>query len=279
MTLPAATIPLSLAHLSELAVAPPDLIDLAARAGFASVGLRVMAAAPGGIEYPLRTAAEQAEMRRRIAATGVSVLYVEMVSLSRATRARDCVPLLETGAAVGASRLAVAGDDADFDVIAERMAELCDLALPYGIAVDLEFMPFRPVQSLAHAATVVRRAGRANAHILVDALHVFRSGSSLAELATLDPALLGTFQLCDAARVAPQADALLTEARTNRLLPGAGGLDLRGLMLALPASIPYGVELPIAGQFPTLSPIARATMMVEATRAFLKSENSHASTS
>jgi hypothetical protein len=44
MTLPAATIPLSRTHLSELAVAPPDLIDRAAGAGFASVGLRVMVA-------------------------------------------------------------------------------------------------------------------------------------------------------------------------------------------------------------------------------------------
>jgi sugar phosphate isomerase/epimerase len=76
------TIPLSLAHLSELDVPPLELVELAARAGFASIGLRVSPASPGGIEYPLRTAGERAEMRRRLAANGVSVLEVEMVPLS-----------------------------------------------------------------------------------------------------------------------------------------------------------------------------------------------------
>ena len=49
---------------------------------FASIGLRVSPASPGGIEYPLRTAGERAEMRQRLAANGVSVLEVEMVPLS-----------------------------------------------------------------------------------------------------------------------------------------------------------------------------------------------------
>ena len=57
--------------------------------------------------------------------------------------------MLETGAAIGASRLTVGGDSADFSAVADKLAEMAELALPYGIAVDLEFMPFRPVQSLA----------------------------------------------------------------------------------------------------------------------------------
>ncbi len=67
MPIPIPTLPLSIAHLCELGVKPADLIDLAARAGFASVGLRTAAVAPGGVSYPLGSAAEQAEMRRRMA--------------------------------------------------------------------------------------------------------------------------------------------------------------------------------------------------------------------
>jgi sugar phosphate isomerase/epimerase len=264
-----ATLPLSVAHLSELEVPPPQLIEFSARAGFASVGLRVSPAVPGGINYPLRSDAERADMRRRMKATGVSVLYVELISLSRATKAADHIPLLETGAALGATRLAVAGDDADFAIVAERMAEICDLAKTYGIAVDLEFMPFRAVRSLADAAKVVRLAKRPNAHILLDALHFYRSGSTIAELAGIDPFMLGTFQICDAPRAAPPPDGLATEARVRRLLPGDGGLDLRALVDALPQGIPFGVETPVAGQFPHLDPQARLTMMVSRTREFL----------
>ena len=107
------TIPLSLAHLSELDVPPLELVELAARAGFASIGLRTSPASPGGVEYPLRREAEQAEMRRRLAANGMKVLEVEMVPLSGATRVADYRPMLETGAAIGASRLTVGGDSAD----------------------------------------------------------------------------------------------------------------------------------------------------------------------
>jgi len=263
--------PLSVAHLSELEVPPLKLIEYAARAGFASIGLRTNPATPGGIAYPLARKAEQAELRRRIAATGVSVLYIEMVGLSEATCITDYRAMLETGAAIGASRLAVAGDSANFQAVAERMAEMCDLARPYGIAVDIEFMPFRPVKTFADAVEVVKRADRPNAHVLVDSLHVFRSGSSLDDIVKVHPAILGTFQICDAPREPPPAAELATEARTRRMLPGHGDLPLWSLIDALPADIPVGVELPIAGQFPHLDAPARMQLMVRSTRDFYAS--------
>jgi sugar phosphate isomerase/epimerase len=263
--------PLSIAHLSELDTPPLDYIEFAAGAGFASIGLRTHPAAPGGIVYPLATPAEQAEMRRRVEATGVSVLYIEMVGLSEATRVADYRPMLERGAAIGASRLGVGGDSAGFAVVAERMAQMCDLARDYNIAVDIEFMPFRPVKTFTDALGVVRRADRPNAHIMVDALHVFRSNSSLDDIRKADRRFLGTFQICDAPRDPPPADQLATEARTRRLLPGHGGLPLWELIDALPADIPVGVELPIASQFPQLDPQARMQLMARSTREFYAS--------
>lgn len=266
--------PLSIAHLCELDVAPADLIEVAAQAGLASVGLRIAAASPGGIEYPLRTKAEQAEMRRRMDATGVSVLYIELISLSEATRAEDHRAMIEVGAALGATRLCAAADSADFAIVAGRLADVCDLAREYGIAVDLEFMPFRAVRSLADAIEVVRKANRPNAHILVDALHVFRSNSSLEDLARLDPAMIGTFQICDAPRLSPPQAELIVEARTRRLLPGEGELPLWSLIDCLPANVPIGVEVPLASQFPNLDPAARMSRLVRSTRDFLKQRTS-----
>lgn len=264
------TIPLSLAHLSELNVPPLELVELAARAGFASIGLRTSPASPGGLEYPLRTAAEQIEMRRRLAANGVSVLEVEMVPLSEEMHVADYRPMLEAGAAIGASRLTVGGDSADFSVVAEKLAEMCELAQPYGIAVDLEFMPFRPVQSLGHAVDVLKRANHPNAHILVDALHVFRSNSAIEQFAAIDPAMIGPFQICDAPAAPPAPEELVMEARTRRLLPGYGELALSSLIDALPPGVPFGVEVPLASQRPDLDPGERLALLVSATREFLR---------
>lgn len=261
--------PISIAHLCELDVAPPRLMELAARAGIDSVGFRTRPAAPGGPEYPLATSREQTEIRSLTKATGVSVLYIELISLDEELRVADCRPMLEIGAAIGATRLTVAGDSPDFDVVAEKLAEVADLARPLGIAVDLEFMPFRAVKSLSDADDIVRRAGRPNAHILVDALHVFRSSSALETLSGIDKALIGTFQLCDAPLAAPPADKLVVEARTRRLLPGDGGLPLWPLIEALPAVVPIGVEVPLVTLYPTLDAGARLKKLVESTRAFL----------
>jgi sugar phosphate isomerase/epimerase len=265
---------LSLAHLSELDLPPSELMLAAGRAGFSSVGFRTNPAAPGGPSYPLATPAEQATIRQLTTETGVAVLYVELISLSEATRPADYELMIATGAAIGATRLAVGGDSPDIALVAEKMAGICDLARPFGIAVDLEFMPFRGIKSFADAKAVVTATGRPNAHILVDALHVFRSGSSLDDIRATDRRLIGTFQICDAPALAPPPDQLVVEARTRRLRPGAGGLDLAGLMAALPADVPIGVEVPLAGEYPNLPAADRLEILGRATRDYFSQRRS-----
>ena len=177
--------------------------------------------------------------------------------------------MMETGAAIGATRLTVGGGDTDdFSIIAEKLAAMAEQAQPYGLAVDLEFMPFRPVKTLSDALAVVKRANHPNAHILIDVLHVFRSKSDIRLFKTIDPRLLGPVQLCDGPATAP--DDLAAEARTRRLLPGAGELDIPALLDALPDGLAYGVEVPLASQRPDLDPGARLKLLVSATREFLR---------
>ena len=269
MATTSANIPLSLAHLSELDVPPLELIALAARAGFASIGLRTSPASPGGVVYPLQTASEQADMRRCLSDNGVSVLEVEMVPLTAALRAEDYKSMMEAGAAIGATRLTVGGGDTDdVSIIADKLGAMAEQAQPYGIAVDLEFMPFRPVKSLSDALAVVKRANHPNAHILIDVLHVFRSKSDIALFKSIDSTLLGPVQLCDGPAQAP--GDLVAEARTRRLLPGAGELDLAALLDALPDGLAYGVEVPLTSQRPDLDPGARLALLVSATRDYLR---------
>ena len=265
-------VPLSLAHLSELDVPPLRLVELAAKAGFAAVGLRTSPASPGGIVYPLSTAAEQAEMRKCLAGNGMKIAEVEMVPLTAALNAADYRQMMEAGAAIGATRLTVGGGDTgDFAIIADKLAAMADQAQSFGLAVDLEFMPFRPVKTLSDALEVIKRASHPNAHILIDVLHVFRSKSDIALFKSIDPKLLGPVQLCDGPAKAP--DDLVAEARTRRLLPGAGELDLKTLLDALPDGLAYGVEVPLASQRPDLDAGQRLAELVTSTRAYLKRRN------
>jgi len=262
--------PLSLAHLSELEVPPPALAAMAARAGFASIGVRALPAVPGGTCHPLEDRAARVALRDALAGSGTSLLCIELVPIGRDLAPERLRDALKAGAELGASRLVVTGDDPDRDVVAAGMAALCDIAAPLGMSVDIEFMPFRAVGDLAAALDIVARTGRDNAHVLVDALHAFRSRSDLALLARTPPRLVGGFQLCDAAAEAPTAAvALAEEARTRRMLPGEGALDLGALVAALPGAPVLGLEVPLAGRFPAMQPAARLAALARGARDFL----------
>ncbi len=264
-------IPLSLAHLSEIETPPLALIDAAATGGFASIGLRTSPASPGGPVYTLSSEAEQDAVCERLSETGVEVLYIELITLAEGTRASDYKDMFRIGRSIGASRVAVAGDGKDLKVIGQRMAEICDLAADFKLSVDIEFMPYRGVASLKDAMEVVAGANRDNAHILLDALHFHRSGSSLDDLHRIDPGLLGSFQICDGPALAP--DDLVAEARLNRQLPGNGEFALWSLIDLLPDGVPIGVEVSLYTSQPSRTVAQRLTSLAQATRNFIAQRN------
>ena len=71
--------PFSLAALTALDLPPPKLIEVAHACGFEQVGLRLLAATPGGTAYPLMDdRAQMRETKARLAATGISVAAPEI---------------------------------------------------------------------------------------------------------------------------------------------------------------------------------------------------------
>jgi xylose isomerase-like TIM barrel protein len=171
--------PLGLAHFTAIAVPPLELVSLAARTGYAAVGLRLYPAFPGApfSEIPAGSAASH-EMQERLRGKGIRVYDIEFVTLSQGFAPASLIPVLEAASALGARRLSVCGDDPEHTRMVEMFATLCDLAAPFGIGVDLECMAWRRVSSFPQAVQVVSEAGRANGGVLVDALHLSRTGGT-----------------------------------------------------------------------------------------------------
>lgn len=261
---------LGLAQLGFLELDPPTLIDVAARAGFTTVSVRTRAAVRGGPQYPLRPGS--ALSRRTLACargSGVGILQVELLALGRESDEVSWRSVVEGGAAVGATRVVAVGDDADEHLLADRLARLCELAAACGMTVDLEFMPFRPLATLAQALRIVELAARDNARVMVDALHLFRCGGSVADVASAAASRLGVLQLCDAPLAAPAREELAGEARERRLLPGEGELPLPGLLAAFSPAAPLVAEVPVAPPASALSPLERAQRVYRAAAALL----------
>jgi sugar phosphate isomerase/epimerase len=259
---------LSLSHLTVLDVGPPHLISLAAKAGFRAVGIRLCAPMPGGVAYPLRAGSpELRETRRLMDAHDVAVSDIEVVRIAPDTRASDYAEAFEAGAELGAQRVCINIDDAERARVIDRFGELCDLAEPFGLALDVEFMVWRPVARLEDAASVVKAVRKPNAFVLVDALHLARSGGTVASVEALDPALIGSVQLCDAPLASPPPAGIIDEARGNRLLPGEGELPLRELLAVLPNDMPLSAEVPLAREPDSMK---RASLVRQATERLIR---------
>lgn len=248
-----------LAALTVLELPHEEQVSVAAQAGYSHVGLRLIPVAGQPVIHTL----DAAEVERRLTDTGVGVLDVEVFRLTPQTDIKEFEAVMATAQRLGATELLVHGADSNAARLIETFGRLCDLAAGYGLSANLEPMPWVDVSTVAKARRIVD-AAPGNSAVLVDAIHFFRTENSFADL---NGASLRYAQLCDARPERPaDMQEIIRQARSDRLFPGEGGLDLHGLLAALPAGLPLSLEVPVSRK---MEPLARASRALEATKAIL----------
>jgi sugar phosphate isomerase/epimerase len=253
---------IGLAPLTALELPHVELVSVAAEAGYDCIGLRLVPVAGQPYSHPLAAGA----IERRLRDTGMRVLDVEVFRLEAATDVTGFEPALAAAQRLGASEILVHGADADVARLADTFAKLCELAARHNLNANLEPMPWVDVSSAATAKRILDAAGKDNAALLVDAIHFFRAGDRFADLSG---ARLRYAQLCDAPAERPaDMQEIMRQARSDRLFPGEGGLDLKGLLATLPADLPLSLEVPVARKLP---PLERARLALSATEKLLAS--------
>ncbi len=259
---------LSVAHLTALDLPPPDFVRAAARAEFAAVGLRLLRVTEDSLGWPLMD--DPRGLRQTLAAlaeTGLAVSDIEFVRLTPETEITALEPVLDCGAALGAGQVIAAPYDPDPARLRDRLAALTAAARARGLGVVLEFFPWTVVPDLATARPLAEAAG---CGVLVDALHFDRSGSTLADLAAMPPAMLPFAHLCDATVAPPYTtEALLHAARAERLPPGEGQIDLFAFLRALPPGLPLALEVPMTALARAAGPEAVLARVGQAVRDWL----------
>ena len=268
--------PLVLANMTVPDAAPLALIDAAEAGRFDAITLRIVAPTPAhGAPPVIGNPSLIRDIRLRLADTGVRVLDVGGIWLHPAFDAAAYLPALETAAGFGAKHFLMAGTDPLEQRVVDNLARFCELARPFGLKAVLEFIPYCETRSVADAIRVVSLAAQPNAGVLVDALHLNRSGGAPEQLRRYEPKWFAYCQLCDAPATPPPPEQLPGEARGGRLYPGQGALPLIELLDALPPDIPIGVEAPCA-EFAHLPAAERGRLCGEATHAFLEAYRNRA---
>jgi sugar phosphate isomerase/epimerase len=134
---------------------------------------------------------------------------------------------------------------ADPLALATPLRELAEQAAAHGTRVAIETMPFSAIATVPMGAELVSATGHPGAGLLVDAWHVFRAGTTLAELqAKLRPDMIFAVELDDAAP--DVVGTMFEDTVDNRLFCGEGCFDLPGLVAVLRElgfDGPWGVEI------------------------------------
>lgn len=97
----------------------------------------------------------------------------------------------------GGPRVNVVSLDTDLVRTFDQFAALAELAGQRGIETVLEPVPGLTVGDLPTAQAALERVGRPDFRILVDTMHLVRSGSTPAALAAVDPDCIGYAQSND----------------------------------------------------------------------------------
>ena len=238
----------SLAHLTLIGVTPPELVYIAARAGYDAVSPRFIPMhVPGEFTQPPVGKSQIQATKTALKTTGLKVLDVELARLTEDVNPRDFVPALELGGELEAQRMIMSAwtttrDDRNF--LIDVYAETCDLARPYGITVDLEFPTFSRLRTLDEALDIVRAADRPNGGILVDTLYLHLSRVDLAELLHIPSELFHFLHVSDCLPgIADTREGMIQLARDARLYPGEGWIDFKGIIERMPP-VDYSIELP-----------------------------------
>lgn len=260
---------LSLAHLTVLNADPVELIEIGARAGFDSVGLRVAPPLPSDTIIPVvGDLPLQRRIKKQLGDAGISLFDVEAFWLMPGNELARMRQAIEVGAELGASYVLVVGNDPDRSRLMDNFIELCGYCREFGLRPMLEFIPYSHIRSLPEAYDFVRASGDTNAGLLVDALHLSRSGGKPEDLAAYPNDLFSYMHMCDAPLPPPTGDEVRVEARGRRLYPGEGDLPLADFVRGFGKGVPVSIEAPNA-RHAQLSLVEQAKLAADATKKLL----------
>ncbi len=217
--------------LNSSTIRPTPILDkvrVAAEAGYGAIELW-----HDDIDRHLASGGTLAEIRRALDETGLAVpttvmlkgwcepdgpLYQEGIA--------ECRRRLEQSAAVGA-RHAVAGPPhgpVDFNLAADRYAELLELGLSLGVRPAMEYLGFaQEVNSIGAALEIMQRSGHPEATIVLDPFHDFRGGAGCEDIARLSASQVAVCHFDDA----PAEPPAPLQRDPDRVYPGDGIIDLQ----------------------------------------------------
>ena len=234
---------IGLEFLCEIGASPVDFARLAAGVGCRNISILASQLGHNPLNYPawslLDDRALRRELRTVLADRGVTVALGEGLVIQPGRDAALLQPVIDLYAELGVGRLNGVSLDPDRTRSADQFARLAERVRAAGLRLSLEYSG-RSFGTLDQAAGFVRQLG--DVTLLIDLLHVVRAGNGPADLARVDPGLIGYVQLCDGAPGV--AASYMEEALNHRMVPGTGQFPIADFLRLVPDGVIVSAEVP-----------------------------------
>ncbi len=245
---------------------PENVVYAAAQAGFNATGI--------WCDPDTWSNQRTRRVEKALAETGLCALDLEVVWFKSGEALKTHDKMIEAALELGARNVLCVSSELDIAQTKRRFEHLCKRAEAGSVRVVLEFLAITEISTLQQALNVVQDVAHPAGGILVDTLHLQRTGSEPEDLNAIDPTLMPYIQLCDASAdlLDSSPEGVLEDALYLRQLPGEGELPLQETLAALDPMLPLSLEVrsrALIQQY-TNDPVARAACVYEATKTFLE---------
>jgi sugar phosphate isomerase/epimerase len=201
---------------------------------------------PGYQPFSLR---DDPRLRRDLLAAmddcGVSISLGEGLLIAPGVDVRSYAPDLDIMAELRIPRINTVSLEPDRARTLDELAGLTDLAAERGILTSVEPVPGLAIANLPAAIAAVEYVNRDEISLLIDTMHVARSGAGAEDLRSLPAERIGHVQLCDVPLRSTKEYSYAEEAMYHRMVPGEGELPLVEMLAALPHDRIVGLEVPM----------------------------------
>jgi len=264
---------LGIEQLSVFGLPPVEFVNLAADLGCRCISCALTSLPYNPHGYRTFSLRDDAALRRETIAAmrdrGVSISLGEGCTIRPERDIRDMAGDMDVMRELGVERINTVSLDPDRMRSFDQLAVFAEMVAARGMESTIELCPVLVVRNLDVALEAIRHVGRRDFRLLLDTMHLARSGATPSDIAALDPALIGYVQLCDAP-LQPRIANYMEEATFERMVPGEGELPLSDMLAAVPQSTVVSLEVPLRTQAEAgVGPKERLLKCVRAARALM----------
>ena len=265
---------MTLGYLSIADVGPLALIQVAAQAGFKSLGVRLTARKPEDHwPYPVIGQSQQVQaLQQALQDGGLRLSNVSTYHIYPETQLSDLLPVIELSHKLGANYIVACAYDPDESRLGDFLGRYAEEMGQAGMRIAFEVVSYSVCSRLDQALALLRRVNSPHLGLMLDPLHLVRGGGSISEVAGLNKEDICFAQVCDAPWVKPDGMDASTEAKSMRFYPGEAQLPLTDFLKYLGPHVELEMELPVWAD-KHLSPLERAQKIHQKSSAYFSQQH------